>query len=40
LYYLENTDLTEYRTCGYARYKLIIGRGRTIVTHRKLIYFP
>jgi len=36
LYYLENIELTEYRICGYARYKPKIGRGRTLVTSRKL----
>jgi hypothetical protein len=35
LYYLENTEMTECRTCGHSRYKPITGRGRTLVTHRK-----
>ena len=39
LHYLENTDLIEWRTCENAYYKLKNGRGRTLVTHRKLIYF-
>ena len=39
LYYLENAQLTECRTWGHARYKSKNGRGRTLVTHRKLKYF-
>jgi hypothetical protein len=35
LYYLENTEMTECRTCGHSRYKPMTGRGRTLVTHRK-----
>ena len=37
LYYLENTELIKYRTCGHARYKPKIDRGRTLITHKKLI---
>ena len=40
LCYLENTDLTECKTCGHAHYKLRTSRGRTFVAHRKLKYFP
>jgi hypothetical protein len=40
LYYLENVELTEYRICGHSRYKPRTGRGRTLVTHKKLRYFP
>jgi hypothetical protein len=36
LYYLENTELTEYKTYKHARYKLRTGRGRTLVAYRKL----
>jgi hypothetical protein len=39
LYYNENTDLIECKTCGHARYKLRTGRGRTLVAHKKLRYF-
>jgi hypothetical protein len=39
LYYLENTYLIMCRTCGYTRYKPIIDRERTLVTHIKLRYF-
>jgi hypothetical protein len=40
LYYLENTELIEYRTYGHSRYKPMTDRVRTLVTYRKLIYFP
>jgi len=39
LYYLENTELTECMTCGHSRYKPKTGRGKTIVTYKKLRYF-
>jgi len=39
LYYLENINLIECITYGHALYKLRTGRGRTLVTHRKLRYF-
>ena len=39
LYYIENTNLTECRTCGYARYKSSTGKERTLVRYRKLRYF-
>jgi hypothetical protein len=39
-YYLENTDLIKCKTCGHAWYKPRIGKGRNLVTHRKLRYFP
>jgi len=34
LYYLENADLNECRTCGHTRYKPKTGRGRTLVTQK------
>jgi len=40
LYYLENTNLTKYRTCRHAHYKPRIGKGRTLVIYKKLRYFP
>lgn len=40
LYYLENTQLIECRTCGHSYYKLRIGRGRAFITYKKLRYFP
>jgi len=39
LYYFEDAKLTECKTCGHSRYKLITGRGMTHVTLRKLRYF-
>jgi hypothetical protein len=39
LYYLENAELTECKTCRHAHYKPRTGRGRTHVTFRKLRYF-
>ena len=39
LYCLENAELTKYRTCGHAHYKLIIGWGTTLATYRELGYF-
>jgi hypothetical protein len=39
LYYLENTDLTECRTSGHARYKPKTCKEKTLVAHRKLRYF-
>jgi hypothetical protein len=38
--YLENAELTECRTCRYSRYKLKTGRGKTLIAHKKLRYFP
>jgi len=38
--YLENTKLTKCKTCGHSHYKPMIGRGKTIITHIKLRYFP
>jgi hypothetical protein len=35
LYYRENVDSTEYRTCGRAHYKLKIDREKTLITHKK-----
>jgi hypothetical protein len=40
LYYLENAEMTEYMTCGYSRYKLRIGREKSVVAYKKLRYFP
>jgi hypothetical protein len=39
LYYLENTKLTKCMTCGHSRYKPRTGRGKTLVTYKKLRYF-
>jgi hypothetical protein len=39
LYYLKNTKLTECMTCGHSRYKLKIGKGKTLVAYKKLRYF-
>jgi hypothetical protein len=39
LYYIENTELIECRTCGHAYYKPKTSRKITLVAHRKLIYF-
>ena len=39
LYYIENTELIECRTCVYAYYKPRTVRKMTLVTHRKLTYF-
>ena len=40
LYNLENTELTEYKTCGHAHYKPRTDREKTLITHRKFRYFP
>jgi hypothetical protein len=40
LYCLENVELTEYRTCEHSRYKPKTGKGKTLVAHKKLRYFP
>jgi ribosomal protein S27E len=39
LYYLENTELIECKTCGHAHYKPKTGRGRILIVYRKLRYF-
>jgi len=39
LYYLENPKLTKCRTYGYSRYKPRTGRGKTLITHKKLRCF-
>jgi len=39
LYYLENDELTKYRTCGHSNYKPRTGREKTLVAHKKLRYF-
>jgi hypothetical protein len=39
LYFFENDELTEYRTCGHSHYKPRIGRGKTLIAHKKLRYF-
>jgi hypothetical protein len=40
LYYLENAELTECMTCGHSRYKPRTDRGKTLLTYKKLRYFP
>jgi len=40
LYYLENVEVAECRTCGHSHCKLMTGRGRTLVTHKRIRYFP
>jgi len=40
LYYLENTELIEYKTCGHSHYKPRTNKWRIFVTHKKLRYFP
>jgi Zn ribbon nucleic-acid-binding protein len=40
LYYLENVDLTECRTCGHTWYKPKTDRGKSLVAHKKMRYFP
>jgi hypothetical protein len=40
LYYLENTESTKCRTCGHSCYKPKNSRGRTLITTKKLRYFP
>jgi len=40
LYYLENVDLTECRTCGHTWYKPKTGTGKSLVAHKKMRYFP
>jgi len=40
LYYLENAEMTESMTCGHSRYKPRTGRGKTLVTYKKLRHFP
>ena len=40
LYYFENAELTECKTCGHSCYKHMTDRGRTLVVHIKLRYFP
>jgi hypothetical protein len=40
LYHLENAELTKCRTCGHSRYKPRTDRGKTLVAHKKLKYFP
>jgi hypothetical protein len=40
LKYLENAELTECMTYRHSRYKSRTGRGKTIVTYKKLRYFP
>jgi len=39
LYYFENAELTDYRICEHARYKLGNDREMILVAHRKLRYF-
>ena len=40
LYYLENAELTECRTCGHSCYKPRTGKEKTPVAYKKLRYFP
>jgi hypothetical protein len=40
LYYLENTELTKCKTCGHSHYKPMTDRGKTVIAHIKLRYFP
>jgi hypothetical protein len=40
LYNGENTNLSNCKTCGYARYKPNIDRERTLVAYKKLKYLP
>jgi len=40
VYYLKNTELTECITCGYSRYKTRTGMRKTLVTYKKLRFFP
>ena len=40
LYYLENAELTDCMTCGHSRYKPRTDRGKTLLTYKKLRYFP
>jgi len=39
LYYFKNEKSTECKTCGHSGYEPRTGRGRTLVTHKKLRYF-
>jgi len=39
MYYFENIELTESRTCGHSCYKPRTGRGKTLIAHKKLRYF-
>jgi hypothetical protein len=40
LYYIENAKLTECIIYGHSCYKPITSRGRSLIAHRKLRYFP
>jgi len=39
LYYFENAELTECMTCGHSCYKIRTGRGKTLMTYKKLRCF-
>ena len=39
LYYLENIDLIEYKTCRHAWSKTSTSRGKTFIVHKKHRYF-
>jgi hypothetical protein len=39
LYYFENAELTDYKICEHARYKLENDKKMILVAHRKLRYF-
>ena len=40
LYYFKNADFTKYKTCEHSQYKSKTSRGRTLIAHKKLRYFP
>jgi hypothetical protein len=40
LYYDEDVNLTECKTCRHAQYKPNIGRWMTLMVYKKLRYFP
>jgi hypothetical protein len=40
LYYSENVNFNECRTCGHSQYKPKTSRGKTFVIYRNLRYFP
>jgi len=40
LYYLENIEVTKCKICRHSRYKPMTGKGRTLVSRKKLRYFP
>jgi len=40
LYYSENVNFTECKTCGHSRYKPKTSKGKTLVIYRNSRYFP